>query len=232
MQRRTTSLATVPDKPPIYGFEIAFTSPPDERSDHELPDRFLDPYASEIVAAGLSTPGGEELIEGSEADILSSLDRRFAELEPGIISTWNGSIVGLPLLRARARANELRLGLRIHADRRRRLRAVDPAVASSQPTVQIGSTPAGGVRPVAAAWHGQRHLDLRWVCGDPADELDQDPCRTALLARSLTDRRWARAHRHLDRVPGLVDPPVVPQAAVLRHPSVASVLRHPSAGRD
>lgn len=199
----------------------------------------LDPYDSVIVGAGLSTVDGDEFYDGSERRILSILDQRFAVLEPGIISTWNGSILDLPLLRARAKALELGLGLRIRPDRRRTLRFGGRSETTNPPTVQVGRTPAGGARPMSGAWHRQRHLDLRWVYDQAtsADELTSpDPCRGAHLARSLAERRWSRARRHLDRIPppqpltsytwtclsadGEIGPTVtVPESAKRRHPS-------------
>lgn len=248
-------------KPPIYGLDIAFESHTGAgdrwTGDRWIGDRgvedgvvVLDPYDSVIVAAGISTIDGDEYYDGSERRILSILDQRFAVLDPGIITTWNGSILDLPLLRARARALELGLGLRIRPDRRRALRLVGripgraPVIPS--PTFQVGRTPAGGVRPVSGAWHEQRHLDLRWVYGDDAsaEELTSpDPCRGAHLARSLAERRWSRARRHLDRIPppaaltsyawaclsdeSATGPTVeVPEAAKLRHPSAGMSLRH------
>lgn len=238
-------------KPPVYGLDIAFRSREVDR-DRPLDDPengvvVLDPYDSVIVGAGVSTVDGDEFYDGPERRILSILDQRFAVLDPGIIATWNGSILDLPLLRARARALSLGLGLRIRPDRRRTLRLVgrSGAGAGPRPSVQVGRTPAGGVRPVSGAWHQQRHLDLRWVYDDmgSADDLGSpDPCRGAHLARSLAERRWNRARRHLDRVPP--PPPLtsyawaclaeeaedgpmvtVPESAKLRHPSSGMAIR-------
>ncbi|MEM9562966.1 MAG: hypothetical protein AAGA93_10130 [Actinomycetota bacterium] len=239
-------------KPPLYGLAISFDRRPEpidptdevERVDEAI---VLDPYASVIVGAGLSTVDGDEYYEGPERRILSLLDQRFAVLEPGIITTWNGSILDLPLLGARARALDIGLGLRICPDRRRNLRLVgrtDPAPAR-RPAFQIGRTPTGGTRPVSGAWHHQRHLDLRWVYGDvtEADEATSpDPCRGAHLARALAERRWNRARRHLDRMPPAAPltsyawacldadadegPPVeVPESAKRRHPSAGMAVR-------
>lgn len=239
-------------KPPIYGLDIAFESRATDTGGRlgEPHDGVvvLDPYDSVIVAAGISTIDGDEYYDGSERRILSILDQRFAVLDPGIITTWNGSILDLPLLRARARALDLGLGLRIRPDRRRSLRAVGRSPAPTRPAAQVGRTASGGVRPVAGAWHQQRHLDLRWVYGDDVDDGDddfrwQDPCRGAHLARALAERRWSRARRHLDRIPppapltsyawaclseeAETGPTVdVPMAAKLRHPSAGLAWRN------
>lgn len=235
-------------KPPIYGLDIAFESRTiDDRRRNEPVDGVvvLDPADSVIVGAGLSTIDGDEFYEGSERRILSILDQRFAVLDPGIISTWNGSILDLPLVRARATALELGLGLRIRPDRRRNLRLVGRSAGPTAPAFQVGRNPNGGARPMSGAWHHQRHLDLRWVYDHVAstDELDSpDPCRGAHLARSLAERRWNRARRHLDRMPppqaltsytwtclsadGEIGPTVtVPESAKLRHPSAGGARR-------
>ena len=238
-------------KPPLYGLDIAFEcrEDPGERSRRGDPNGaiVLDPYDSVIVGAGLSTVDGDEFYDGSERRILSILDQRFAVLDPGIIATWNGSILDLPLLRARARALELGLGLRIRPDRRRNLQLVGRSgrAPNRRPAIQVGRTPTGGVRAVSGAWHRQRHLDLRWVYEEDLQAEEpgwQDPCRGAHLARSLAERRWNRAKRHLDRIPpappltsytwacldedGEAGPAVeVPAAAKLRHPSSGAALR-------
>lgn len=241
-------------RPPIYGLDIVVDAEPlpatpgtaDDRSDVVV----LDPSTSRVVAAGISTVDGDEYYDGSERRILSVLDQRFAVLEPGIISTWNGSILDLPFLRARARALRISLGLRVRPDRRRGPR---PAASRSQvsgpvqPTVRVGDARSGAARPVCGAWHHQRHLDLRWVYGESAstDELQHlDPRRGAHLARSLAERRWVRARRHLDRIPppvgltsyawtclapeGELGPAVtIPRSAKARHPSSGTMIGRP-----
>lgn len=195
-------------RPPIYGLDIVVDAEPQldksiQRDGSDDADVYvLDPYRSTVVAAGISTIDGDEYYDGDERRILSVLDQRFAVLDPGIISTWNGSVLDLPFLRARARVLRMGLGLRVRPDRRR-----GPRPASNrrpQPAVRVGSARSGAAKPVCGAWHRQRHLDLRWVYGEGAstDELlGPDPTRGAHLARSLAERRWTRARRHLDRIP-------------------------------
>ncbi len=229
-------------RPPIYGLDIVVDT-------NALPDKpntddvyVLDPANSTIVAAGISTIDGDEYYDGTERRILSILDQRFAVLDPGIISTWNGSVLDLPFLRARAEHLSIGLGLRLRPDRRRGPRPVH--TGRPRPGVQVGPATDGPTRPVCGAWHRQRHLDLRWVYGATAsaDELfDRDPRRGAHLARSLAERRWARARRHLDRIPPPVklnsyawtcvapdwaDGPTVdiPRSAKDRHPSSGSMI--------
>ncbi len=231
-------------RPPIYGLDIVVDtdSLPDEPTSGDV--YVVDPYNSTIVAAGLSTIDGDEFYDGDERRILSVLDQRFAVLDPGIISTWNGSILDLPLLRARARALKIGLGLRIRPDHRREPRSARSG--TGRPTVQVGHPRPGTNRAVRGAWHRQRHLDLRWVYGAAAsaDELrSPDPRRGAHLARSLAERRWTRARRHLDRIP----PPTrmtsftwaclspesetgptmtIPSSARARHPSNGPIMTH------
>ncbi|MEM7271887.1 MAG: hypothetical protein AAF547_02300 [Actinomycetota bacterium] len=231
-------------RPPIYGLDIVVDTSalPDEPDADNV--YLLDPTASSVVAAGISTIDGDEYYDGDERRILAVLDQRFAVLDPGIITTWNGSLLDLPFLRARARALRLGLGLRLRNDRRRHHRR--PRDRRPAPSVRVGDQRDRTAPPVSGAWHRQRHLDLRWVYGDPtaADELlGMDPRRGAHLARSLAERRWARARRHLDRIPPQAeldrytwtslaldaeDGPTVtriPASAKARHPSSGTMLR-------
>lgn len=227
-------------RPPIYGLDIVVdTSRLPEKPDSD--DVYvLDPAQSTVVSAGISTIDGDEYYDGDERRILSILDQRFAVLDPGIISTWNGSILDLPFLRARARALRLGLGLRVRPDRRRHLRRIGEQ--RNEPSLRVGDAD-GSTQPVSGAWHRQRHLDLRWVYGDAssADDLASlDPRRGAHLARSLAERRWMRARRHLDRIPPqtnnlssytwtCISPDAEDGPTVTTIPASAKA-RHPSAG--
>lgn len=73
----------------------------------------LDPTTAPIVAVGLATPEGDEVFLGSESALLSRLDRRLAELAPGVLVTWNGGSFDLPFLAARAQMIGAQLGLRL-----------------------------------------------------------------------------------------------------------------------
>ena len=79
----------------------------------------------------------------------------------------------------------------------------------------------GITHPWLVSWHGHRHLDLKRVYAsegrrrlnrrgkvDPetfipaADPLaNRQPQRDAKLARSLAERRWSQAKRHVDQLP-------------------------------
>lgn len=176
-------------------------------SDHQT--TLLDPATSSIAAASISTPDGDEYYNGDEARILRILDQRFAVLEPGVVATWHGSILDLPFLAARSHALDIELGLRLKTDTRRGA-GVTSVANGRQKRLQIGNRHRQVRYGVCAAWHAQRHLDLKWVyrrsskalsLNSGTDELTGlDPRRGAHLARSLAERRWRQARRHLDRV--------------------------------
>ena len=183
-------------------------APPERRQPHRNPtaaERYLDPANCVIRAAGVSTADGEERLDGDESGILTALDRRFAELPTGVISTWHGSILGLPFLRTRAAVHGLRLGLRLVSDDQR---GSHPSMANDARQVRLEGQFFGAARPVCGRWHEQSHLDLGRVYRDRGPVPSRrdgagrvDPLAGAHLARSLTERRWNRAHRHVDRLP-------------------------------
>lgn len=201
----------------IYGLDIVIDpgddeagTPPERRNGYrteEGDDRFLDPARCVISAAAISTVDSDECYDGDERRILSMLDQRFAVLPAGVISTWNGSILDLPFLRARALVHGIDLGLRLISDDRRHRH---PAMGNGVRHVQIGDGVFGAARPVCGAWHDQRHVDLSRIyrgnesvatAGRTDELLGLDPRRGAHLARSLAERRWSRARRHIDRMP-------------------------------
>lgn len=179
------------EQPAIYGLDVttSATGP------------FVDPTTDRIVAIGLSSSGADEYFDGNETDLLSDLEERLGLLAPGVIATWDGSVLALPLLAARARHCSVPLSLRLQSDRR----AAPPS-------------PVRGVdQPVRGRWGDHQILDLRRVYEPgrrwgllgrgrdredlipPTDELaPHDPCSDARLARRLAERRWPQARRHLD----------------------------------
>ena len=183
------------DQPPIYGLDLI--------TDAVGP--LIDPVTNRIVEIGLSTGSGDELYEGGEPELLELLDRRLRLLDPGVLATWHGSIVALPLIAARARHWKLDLALTLEADRR---------AAPASPVI--------GVTAVRAQWHDHGVLDLRRVYETaeprrwrrrrntsrsledlipPTDDLaDRDPQKDARLARQLAERRWPQAKRLIDRI--------------------------------
>jgi DNA polymerase elongation subunit (family B) len=196
-------------RPLVYGLDIETDTTVDG----------LDPALAAVVTVALSQPGFDEVFTGPEAELLDRLDDRLAQLDPGIIATWNGAAFDLPFLADRAHRNGVRLGLSL---------VHDPAI--SLPHEPLPGHP-GAYR---AAWHGHAHIDayrlyrgdvgpaLRVSCslksiarlvGLVPIEVDRarihDLSREALhayassdarLARVLTERRWATAARAVDRV--------------------------------
>jgi DNA polymerase elongation subunit (family B) len=200
-------------RPPVYGLDIETDTSVDG----------LDPARAAVVTVALSQAGADEVFSGPEPELLADVDERLAQLDPGIIATWNGAAFDLPFLAHRARGWGLRLGLCVRHD----------------PTIVLAHDPLPG-HPGAyrAAWHRHAHVDayrlyrgdvgpaLRVSCslksiarlvGLVPIEVDRsrihDLSREALhayassdarLARVLTERRWGTAARFVDRLDRLV----------------------------
>lgn len=178
-------------QPPIYGIDVIT----------DAVGSTIDSVRDRIVAIGLSMPTSTELFDGPESDLLKLLDQRLAELPPGIVVTFNGSLLDLPLIARRAKQLRINIDLRVRTDRR---------AAPESPLKDLDHA-------VCAAWGPHEHLDLRRVYDqgrrkrgrfDPemlmpvADELtDRDPCRDAMLTRRLSERRWNQARKYIDRMP-------------------------------
>jgi uncharacterized protein YprB with RNaseH-like and TPR domain len=179
----------------------------------------LDPTVARIVTVALASPGFEETFVGPEYEILAEVDQRLAELEPGVIATWNGAAFDLPFIADRAWLYEMQLGLQLALD----------------PTIPMHHAPLPGHRGAyRARWHEHDHIDayrlyrgdvgsaLRISCSlksiarfvglAPVEEdrtrihdLSQEALHAyaasdARLARILTERRWATAARFVDRI--------------------------------
>jgi DNA polymerase elongation subunit (family B) len=206
MRRRTT----------VYGLDI----------ETDTTTNGLDPRVAAVVTVALACPDHDEMFTGDEPELLAQLDARLAQLEPGVIATWNGAAFDLPFLADRAERNRVCLGLRLHLDRSIELRR--PALPGHR----------GAYR---AAWHRHGHLDayrlyrgdvgpaMRISCslksiarfvGLAPVEVDRerihDLSREALhayaasdarLARVLAERRWSTAARFVDRCPPTSDHP-------------------------
>lgn len=179
----------------------------------------LDPRVAPVVTVALAGVGYEETFSGPEQHLLTELDERLAQLEPGIIATWNGAAFDLPFLADRAAINDIRLGLRLQPD----------------DTIAIRKAPlAGHNGAYRASWFDHSHIDayrlyrgdvgpaLRISCslksiarfvGLAPVEVDRtrihDLSNEALhayaasdarLARILTERRWGTASRFVDEM--------------------------------
>ncbi len=181
--------------PPIYGFDLVTDTVGDT----------IDPLANRVVAIGLSTPLGDELYDGPESEILRMVDTRLSMLTAGVLTCWQGSVVALPFLSCRAEALGLPIAMTLHEDRR----------------VDSTSALEGIAHPWLISWHGHRHLDLKKAYSnesrrrltlrsrvDPESFIpevdpfaDRNPERDARLARTLAERRWGQAKRHVDQLP-------------------------------
>jgi uncharacterized protein YprB with RNaseH-like and TPR domain len=196
-------------RPAVYGLDI----------ETDTTENGLDPRVAAVVTVALAGPGYEEVFTGPESELLLDVDERLAQLEPGVLATWNGAAFDLPFLADRAALNGVRLGLRLQHDR----------------TITMRRAPLPGHRGAyRASWHDHGHLDayrlyrgdvgpaLRISCslksiarfvGLAPVEVDRtrihDLSNEALhayaasdarLARILTERRWGTASRFVDRV--------------------------------
>jgi DNA polymerase elongation subunit (family B) len=181
----------------------------------------LDPAVAPILTVALASPGFEETFVGPEYEILAEVDQRLAQLEPGVIATWNGAAFDLPFIADRAWMYGMQLGLQLMLD----------------PTIPMHHAPLPGHQGAyRAMWHGHDHIDayrlyrgdvgptLRISCSlksiarfvglAPVEEdrsrihdLSQEALHAyaasdARLARILTERRWATAARFVDRLDG------------------------------
>ncbi len=182
-------------QPLVYGFDLCT----------DTVTSSIDPTVHRITKIGLSTPSGEEIYDGEEGEILHLVDHRLAVLPPGVVVSWQGSILDFPLFAERAKRVGLECGLRLRPDHR-------PAPDSV--LVDLA-------HPWCSDWYSHQHLELRRVYDasnrwwnpmrskldpesmiPPADDLvPRDPSRDARLARVLAERRWAQARRHIDRMP-------------------------------
>ncbi len=213
---------------PVYGLDI----------ETDTSTNGLDPAVAAVVTVALAGPGYEEVFTGSEDVLLAELDQRIAELEPGVIATWNGAAFDLPFIADRADLHGLPLGLRLRLD----------------PSIMMRRAPLPGHRGAyRAAWYDHGHLDayrvyrgdvgpaLRISCslksiarfvGLAPIEVDRtrihDLSNEALhayaasdarLARILAERRWGTASRCVDQVPEV---PRAVRAAAHRHPALSA----------
>jgi DNA polymerase elongation subunit (family B) len=200
---------TVHRRPIVYGLDI--------ETDTSI--NGLDPNVARVLTVALSSPGVDEVFCGDEATLLTELDFRLAELEPGVIATWNGAAFDLPFIADRARQRAVGLGLRLQLD----------------PSIRMQNEPLPGHHGAyRARWHRHGHVDayrlyrgdvgpaLRVSCslksiarlvGLAPLEVDRSRIHDlsnevlhayassdARLARQLTERRWGSASRFVDRV--------------------------------
>jgi hypothetical protein len=208
-------------RPPLYGLDLVTDTVADAPTPNLSPAFTpIDPATDRILAVGLSLEGCEFHFDGDEVSLLREVDEFLTELPPGVLVTWYGAVVDLPVLVARAERLGLALGLRLRRDRR-----------------DERTSPVTGAEGAwCGVWHQHRHLDLARVYTPgssrslrlrrarvledlipPSDELTgHDPRHDAHLTRCLAERRWARARRLVDRMPPAPGAgPRLPQAPVV-----------------
>ncbi|HEX7168243.1 MAG TPA: ribonuclease H-like domain-containing protein [Acidimicrobiales bacterium] len=197
--------------PPLYGLDIETDTSTDG----------LDPGVAGILAVALSTEAdGDTVFTGSEAAVLRLLDDHLADLEPGVLVTWNGAAFDLPFLADRAVRHRVALGLDL---------LWDPSAA------RPGRQPLPGhIGSYVARWWSHGHVDAyrawRHLTDDPDEscalkavarregfepvEVDraiihETPLHTlrryassdASLARQLAAHRWGDIRRFVDHLP-------------------------------
>jgi hypothetical protein len=213
-------------RPAVYGLDI----------ETDTTTNGLDPAVARVLTVALASPGFEETFVGEEHELLAELDVRLAQLEPGVIATWNGAAFDLPFIADRASLYGMHLGLRLQHD----------------PTIALHHEPLPGhTGSYRAAWHRHQHVDAyRLYRGDVGPSLriscslksiarfvglapvEEDRTRIhdltnealhayaasdARLARILTERRWATASRFVDRIDELAQPVPWPSGPVRAH---------------
>jgi DNA polymerase elongation subunit (family B) len=179
----------------------------------------LDPTVAPVVMVALSGRKLDEVFCGPEPELLAALDARLANLEPGVIATWNGSTFDLPFIADRARILDLDLGLQLCLDR----------------SLTMNRAPLPGhAGAYRAEWHRHTHIDTFRLYGNPSPSSHWTSLRVigrvlglgtssghdagrrtqiltnealhahapsdARLARVLAERRWSAAARLVDRV--------------------------------
>lgn len=172
-RRRSTRLShparTVTAVTPAYGLDV----------ETDTARGGLDPRRCRILAAAVAMPTGVAVFTGAERIVLARLDAALAELEPGVIVTWNGSCFDLPFLAERARRQKVDIGLRL---------ALDATIVLTHPPL------AGHPGAYRAGWHGHRHLDAYRAY----KALEPGPCALkAVAARrglAVVDADPARVH--------------------------------------
>jgi uncharacterized protein YprB with RNaseH-like and TPR domain len=200
-----------PGRRPLYGLDIETDTTCDG----------LDPGVARVVAVAVSSAAaGDVVLTGAEHGVLAALDAHLAELDPGVLVTWNGGAFDLPFLATRAGRLGLDFGLELAWDHR---------------GYRAGRPPLPGhLGTYAAAWHGHVHVDAyrAWrtlvddgvPCGlksvaraegldpvevddvtalhdVPRDHLRRYVASDAALTRRLAERRWADVRRFIDRLP-------------------------------
>ncbi len=197
--------------PAIYGLDLVT----------DCTGPLVDPAVNRIVEIGLSSSNRDQLFAGDEAALLRDLDDRLSALPPGVVVTWQGSVLAIPLIAVRAATHGIALGLTIETDKRSappspvlgvhaavRARWGQHAVLDLQRVYESGTS----------RWRGRRNRDRdHEALYPPTDNLiARDPSKDARLARSLAERRWPQAKRYIDLVAAPQPDPETVRSTALR----------------
>jgi DNA polymerase elongation subunit (family B) len=196
------------DRPPVYGLDI----------ETDTAAGGLDPRRASVLAVAVVTAARDIVLTGDEGQILGQLGEALASLEPGVITTWNGSAFDMPFIADRANIHGINVGLVTRADE----------------TLHCRSPLPGHQCSYRASWHEHSHLDayrlysndlkrsinvscslksVAQLVGIPfvdADasrvhELDEHTLRRyvasdARVTRQLALRRWSTAPLFIDLI--------------------------------
>ena len=121
-----------------------------------------------VVAVAIVGPTGDWVLDGDEAKLLTDTDRILADLEPGVIVTWNGANFDLPFIADRARGHGLALGLNL---------VHDANIAGRHKPLP------GHPGPYRACWHGHGHLDAYQLYRADVGAVLGLPCGLKPLSR-------------------------------------------------
>jgi len=162
----------------------------------------LDPQVAPIVAVAVAGAEQSVVFTGDEASLLRELDSFLLDLEPGVITTWNGARFDLPFLDDRAKMHSLTLGLVLEPDTRTRTYR-DPLPGHR-----------GGY---FARWHQHQHLDAYAVYRADVGASLGIPCGLKPLARfcGLKPVEVDREHIH-ELSPEALDAYVASDAEITR----------------
>ena len=220
MSHPRPTISDVSSAVPFYGLDI----------ETDTSTGGLDPTCSAIVAVAVSGSDLEIVLDGPEAQLIVELDALVAQLQPGVVVTWNGGRFDLPFIAHRAAHHGIGLGLDLTEAPGRSLRHRAEEEVDHQ-------------RSYLATWYDHGHLDgyrlfrsdagraLGLSCGlknlarlvglvpievDRSNihllseqELAEYVASDARMARQLVERRAPTALRAVDRVLG-------PKATVTR----------------
>lgn len=109
----------------------------------------------------------ELVLDGDEAEMLAHLDGALAELEPGVLVTWNGAAFDLPFIADRARTLGVEIGLRLRFD----------------PTIHRRDPLPGHAGAYRGRWYDHRHIDGYQLFRADVGASMHLPCGLKPLAR-------------------------------------------------